>query len=73
MTKAIKTVDVYGLKMSSLEEMMFSKYIRENGIAMNTKTADERLAIALDWLEKFLKKPMDYISFQKTYSPDDNG
>lgn len=57
MTQGIKTVNVYGLKMSSLEEMMFSKYIRNNGIAMNTKTKDERLAIALEWLGSFLKGP----------------
>lgn len=44
--------DVYGVKMTSLEEIGFSKYLSNNNIAMNTKTADERKAIALNWLRQ---------------------
>lgn len=47
--KNLKLIDVHGIKMSTTEEMAFSKYIASNNIAMNTKTADERLAIVLAW------------------------
>ena len=36
--------------MTSLENMMFSKYVSNNNIAMNTKTEIEREEIALSWL-----------------------
>lgn len=47
----MKTTEVYGIKMSALEELIFSKYIATNGIAMNTKTKEERLIIASNWLD----------------------
>lgn len=55
-SQPVKTVDVYGIKMSSIEEMRFAKWRQENNVAMNTKKADERLAITLEWLENYLKQ-----------------
>ena len=49
--KAMKTYFVYGVKMTSLQELIFSKHINNCNIAMNTKTAEERLEIAKKWLE----------------------
>lgn len=45
-----KKIDVYGVAMSSLEQMLFSKYLSNNGIAMNTKLAQERKTLANEWL-----------------------
>jgi hypothetical protein len=53
--KPFKLIDVYGIKMSTTEEMAFSKYIASNHIAMSTKTADERLAIVLAWQDIYFK------------------
>ena len=47
----MKTYSVYGVKMTSLQELIFSKYINNCNIAMNTKTAEERQEIAKKWLE----------------------
>lgn len=44
-------IDVYGVEMTSLQNMLFSKYIANNGIAMNTKTKEQRKEIAEYWLE----------------------
>ena len=57
----MKIETVYGVKMSGLEDMIFSKYLSNNNIAMNTVSADERTRIAQEWLnsyylEKSLKK-----------------
>lgn len=52
---SFKTVDVYGVQMTSVEEMIFSKYRNNQGIAMNTKTEQERKQIALAWLKEFRK------------------
>lgn len=46
----MKKLDVYGVEMTELENMMFSKWISNEGIAMNTKTEIERKEIALNWL-----------------------
>ena len=46
----MKTYDVYGVKMTSLEEMSFSKYLENNRIAMNTIYKEQRTKIAKDWL-----------------------
>lgn len=51
-----KTKLVYGIEMTSLEEMCFSKYIANNGMAMNTKTKEERYLIAKDWLCRLRSK-----------------
>ena len=43
---------VYGTTMSSIEQMAFDKYKSNNNIAMNTKTKEERHALAQEWLDK---------------------
>ncbi len=45
-----KKTEVYGVTMTSLEEMKFDKYRDSNGIAMNTKTEQERKTITENWL-----------------------
>lgn len=45
-------INVHGLKMNSIKEMQFSKYIASNGIAMNTMSKVERLEAVADWLQK---------------------
>jgi len=47
----MKTYFVYGVKMTSLQELIFSKHINNCNIAMNTKTAEERREIAEKWLQ----------------------
>lgn len=44
-------VEVYGVWLTSLQNMLFSKYIANNGIAMNTIKPDERKEIVLNWLK----------------------
>lgn len=41
---------IYGVKMTSLQEMQFSKFRNENGIAMNMLTEAERLELTQNWL-----------------------
>lgn len=48
----MKNYDVYGIKMTSLEQMAFSKYLDNNRIAMNTFEKEERKEIAKKWKEK---------------------
>lgn len=58
----MKTNTVYGVEMTSLENMAFSKFIANNNIAMNTKTADERERLTAEWLENRLSKQVgEYI------------
>jgi hypothetical protein len=45
-----KKLNVYGVEMSEIENMMFSKYISNNSIAMNTFTEIERTRITQEWL-----------------------
>jgi len=45
-----KTEMVYGVKMTSLENMIFSKYLSNNNISMNTKLESDRTQTTLDWL-----------------------
>ena len=53
----MKKTDVYGVKMTSLEEMRFSKYRENNGaIAMNTISKKERFDIAKNWLVNYNNK-----------------
>ena len=49
---SLKTKCVYGINLSSEEAMRFEKYMANNNIAMNTKSAEQRKAIAIDWLKK---------------------
>lgn len=46
----MKTTDVYGVSMTSLQEIIFMKWLNTKGISMNTKTKEERLILATDWL-----------------------
>jgi hypothetical protein len=50
--------NVYGVMVTSIEEMLFSKYIVINNIAMNTKNVEERKMIVQTWLD-FNKKTQD--------------
>ena len=47
----MKKLKVYNVEMSELENMMFSKYVSNNNIAMNTVNEDERTRIAQEWLD----------------------
>lgn len=48
-----KTIfEVYGVEMTSLEEMYFSLWLDKSGIAMNTIYAEERTKLTQDWLTK---------------------
>lgn len=49
-----KTVLVYGVEMTSLQEMHFSKYLSSYGIAMNTLQPSQRTELAVKWLMKEL-------------------
>ena len=44
-----KTKLVYGVEMTSLEEMPFAKYRDSKGIAMNTLTEAERFELTKNW------------------------
>lgn len=46
----MKKVTVYGVEMTSIQEIMFSKYRDNKGIAMNTLRPEERKKKAQDWL-----------------------
>lgn len=48
--KEEKTVEVYGVKLTSMQEMQFSKYLSNKGIAMNTLQPKERTNIVKTWL-----------------------
>ena len=43
---------VFGVEMTSFEEMIFSKYLSNAGIAMNTFLPQKRTEITEDWLKK---------------------
>ena len=59
----MKTETVYGVKMSGLENMIFSKYLSNNNIAMNTVSSDERTKITREWLDKnHLEEPLEIVS-----------
>ena len=45
-----KKLNVYGVEMSEIENMMFSKYVNNNNIAMNTLTEAERKEVTENWL-----------------------
>ena len=51
----MKTYNVYGVEMTSLEEMRFSKHLDNERIAMNTFYKEERKKIAEDWLNEYKK------------------
>lgn len=45
-----KTVNVYGVEMTPLEEMKFKRYMINNRIVMNIIYKDDRTKIASEWL-----------------------
>ena len=49
----MKKLDVFGVKMTSLQEMKFSKYLENNRIAMNTFYKEQRTEIAKKWLNDY--------------------
>ena len=42
---------VFGVEMTSFEEMIFSKYLSNNGIAMNTLLPEMRTEVTREWLK----------------------
>jgi len=46
-----KKKTVYGVEMTSLQEMQFAKYRDNKGIAMNTLTKIERIELTKNWLD----------------------
>lgn len=52
----MKKLNVYGVDLTELENMMFSKYISNEGIAMNTKNQEERKLTTLNWLTEYKQK-----------------
>jgi len=46
-----KKINVYGVEMSSFQEMKFAKYIDSKGISMNTLNKKERFNLADKWLK----------------------
>jgi len=51
----MKTEYIFGVKMTSLQEMRFSKYLDNNGIAMNTLSKEKRKEVAEKCLNDLLK------------------
>lgn len=49
--KQMKKYNVYGVEMTSFQEMVFCKYLVNQGIAMNTKTKHERYLITENWIQ----------------------
>jgi len=47
----MKKLKVYNVEMSELENMMFSKYVSNNNIAMSTLTEAERTRITQEWID----------------------
>ncbi|MEC7753823.1 MAG: hypothetical protein VYB44_07320 [Bacteroidota bacterium] len=45
-----KKETVYGVEMTSIEEMQFAKFRNNKGIAMNTLTQAERTELVKSWL-----------------------
>jgi len=46
----MKRVVLFGVEMTSLEEMIFSKYLSRCSIAMNTLLAEKRTEVTRKWL-----------------------
>jgi len=44
---------VFGVEMTSLEEMMFSKHLANSGIAMNTLFPEQRVELTRQWVLKY--------------------
>lgn len=49
----ITAITVYGVEMTSIQEMKFSQYLNRGDVpAMNTLTKEERYSFTNDWLQK---------------------
>lgn len=48
----MKTEIVYGVEMTEIENMIFSKFLSNNGIAMNTMTESQRTECTQLWLNQ---------------------
>lgn len=46
----MKRVILFGVEMTSFEEMIFSKYLSNTGIAMNTLLPEKRTEVTRKWL-----------------------
>ena len=44
--------EIYGVKLTSFEDIKFSMWLDKSGIYMNTLYPDERKKIITDWLTK---------------------
>jgi hypothetical protein len=51
----MKKLNVYGVELTELENMIFSKWVSNEGISMNSKTVEERKQITINWLNEYEK------------------
>ena len=51
----MRRYNVFGIKLTSLQNMWFSKYLDNEGIAMNTLQPKERTEVVENWLKERLK------------------
>ena len=49
----MKKENYYGVELTPVQGMYFSKYMAINGIAMNTIPAEKRADIVRKWLKEF--------------------
>lgn len=49
----MKKLNVFGIEMTSLQEMRFSKYLENNRIAMNTYYKEQRTQITKKWFDEY--------------------
>ena len=57
----MKTVEVYGVTLTTMQEMKFHKYLQNNRNsipAMNTMTKEERRQIVINWILLTLKNKL---------------
>ena len=47
----MKKLNIYGVELTEIENMMFSKWIANNHIAMNTLTEGQRYELTINWLD----------------------
>lgn len=46
----MKKVNVYGVEMTSIQEMMFAKFREQKGVSMNTLNSSQRTQLAEEFL-----------------------
>lgn len=50
----MKTVNVYGVEMTSIQEMKYSQFLNKGDTpAMNTLTKEERFEVTKKWKDEF--------------------